>query len=142
MFDKQHKSKIKNDKILRWRMELSCFDFEIVYRPGSENVSPDAFSRSYCGAANYGQESLITLHSALCHPGVTRLYHFVRSKNLPYSVEDVRQVTKSCKVCAEVKPSFHRPENAHLVKATQPLERLNIDFKGPLPSTDKKYLFS
>jgi len=26
MFDKQHKIKVKNDKILRWRMELSCYD--------------------------------------------------------------------------------------------------------------------
>jgi len=30
---------------------------------------------------------------------------------------------------------------SHLIKATQPFERLNIDFKGPLPSTDKNVYF-
>ena len=137
MFDKQHKSEIKNDKILRWRMELSCYDFDIMYRPGPENISPDIFSRSHCGAAYNGQDLLVTLHKALCHPGVTRLYHFVKSKNMPYSLENVRQVTRSCKVCAEIKPNFHHPEKTCLIKATQPFERLNIDLKGPLSSTDK-----
>lgn len=31
MFDKRQKSKIKKDKILRSRMELSCHNFEIRY---------------------------------------------------------------------------------------------------------------
>ena len=30
------------------------------------------------------QVSLYSLHNSLCHPGVTRLYHFVRQKNLPF----------------------------------------------------------
>lgn len=75
-------------------MELSCYDFEILYRPGPENDSPDAYSQAHCGAACYGQGSLVALHSALHHPGDTHLYHFVRLKNMPYSVEDVRKVTK------------------------------------------------
>lgn len=71
------------------------------------------------------------------------MLHFVRSKNLPYSVENIRQVINSCKVCAEVKPNFHQSDRPHLVKATQPFERLNIDFKKPLRSTDKnQYLLN
>ena len=50
MFDKRQKSKIKNDKIMRWRMELSCFDFDITYRPGKENVPPDTLPRSHCAS--------------------------------------------------------------------------------------------
>ena len=141
MFDKQHKNKIKNDKFMRWRMELSCYDFDIVYRPGRENIPSDTFSRSYCGMACHDRHSLFNLHEALCHPGVTRLYHFVKSKNMPYSVEDVRQVVGSCRICAECKPKFHQPDKTRLIKATQPFERLNIDFKGPLPSTDKNQYF-
>ena len=63
-----------------------------------------------------------------------RMTAFVRSRNLPFSVEDVRLITKNCRVCCECKPSYHKPEQAHLIKATQPFERLNLDFKGPLPS--------
>ena len=62
---------------------------------------------------------------------------FVRSRNLPFSVEDVRKITRSCWICSECKPRFHKPYKSKLIKATQPFERLNLDFKGPLPSTFK-----
>ena len=116
MFDKQHKIKVKNDKILRWTIELSCYDFDIVYRPGRDNITPDIFSRSYCSMTCLDQRSLSTIHDALCHPGVTQLLHFVKSKNLPFSVEDVRRTISSCKVCAECRPNFYQPERAHLIK--------------------------
>lgn len=67
--------------------------------------------------------------------------HFVRSKNMPYSVEDVRQVVSSCRECAECKPRFFQPDKARLIKATQLFEQLNMDFKGPLPSTNKNQYF-
>ena len=44
---------------------------------------------------------------------------------------------KSCRVCAKCKPRFHRPTKSNIIKATQPFERLNLDFKGPLPSRNK-----
>ena len=68
--------------------------------------------------------------------------HFVKTRNLPYSIEDVRQMmTKACWVCAENKPQFYSPVQSHLVKATQPFERLNIDFKGPLKSNNQNVYF-
>ena len=137
MFDQKHKGKIKNDKIMRWRLELSCYSFDIVYRPGKENLAPDALSRMTCAATT--ADALYQLHESLCHPGITR--HFVRAKNLPYSLEDVKKVTNGCHICCECKPQFHRPEEAHLVKATQPFERINLDFKGPLPSTNTNKYF-
>ena len=71
------------------------------------------------------------------------MIHFVRTKNLPYSVEEVKKVTSECSVCAEIKPRFYRPNKTHLVKSTQPFEKLSIDFKGPLPSVSKnKYLLT
>ena len=67
--------------------------------------------------------------------------HFVQSRNLPYSLEEVKKMRASCSYCAELKPEYHKATQAHLTKATQPFERLNIDFKRPLPSASKnKYL--
>ena len=58
-------------------------------------------------------------------------------------MEDVKRVINKCQVCARVKPQFYRPENPPLINATQALERLAIDFKGPLPSfSQNKYLLS
>ena len=48
MFEAKHKSKIKNDKIQRWRIELSTYNFDIVYRCGAENVLADTLSRIRC----------------------------------------------------------------------------------------------
>ncbi len=54
MFDRKQGGKIKNDKIMRWRMELSGYNFDIVYRPGKENIPPDTLSRENCNAMNSG----------------------------------------------------------------------------------------
>ena len=63
--------------------------------------------------------------------------HFVKSRNLPFSVDDVKRMTQACKQCRECKPQYYSPEPSHLIKATQPFERLNLDFKGPLPSNNR-----
>ena len=141
IFDGKNKGKIKNDKLMRWRIELSCLDYDIRYRPGEENSVADCLSRAHC-ASIAGNKRLLELHEGLCHPGVTRLSHYVRTKNLPYSMADIKSVISQCRICAVIKPNFFRPSNPPLIKATQPLERLSIDFKGPVPScTNNKYLF-
>ena len=143
MYD-QHSSKIKKDKILRWRLELSSFRYDVVYRPGALNLAADALSRSHCASIHdQHDQQLKNLHDSLCHPGITRLTHFVRTKNLPYSIADVKSVTNQCRACAEVKPRFFNPPHTNLIKATQPFERLSIDFKGPLPSkSSHRYLLT
>ena len=131
LFDATKHSKIKNDKIQRWRMELLAFNYDIKYRPGNKNTVADAFSRVSCALSSIS--SIQSLHESLCHPGVTRLYHFIRSRNLPFSLEEVRKVCSSCPICSELKPQFFKAEDRTLIKATQPFERLCVDFKGPLP---------
>ena len=139
MFDQRQRGKIKNDKIMRWRIELNCYSFDIVYRPGRQNIPPDTFSRANCAAST--GNSLYKLHDSLSHPGVTRLWHFIRSKNLPFSLEEVKRTVNSCGICCECKPKFYCPKEAHLIKATKQFERINIDFKGPLPSNYKNKYF-
>ena len=161
MFDSKRHGKIKNDKIARWRIELSDFKFNIKYRPGSENSCADALSRETrvhsCSALLFfhvGEETLASLsnpnddnklralHDSLCHPGVARMYHFVKARNLPYSVTDVKRVSEPCPTCRELKPCFHKASGT-LIHATRPFERLNLDFKGPLPSTNQfKYFLT
>ncbi|MES9976517.1 MAG: reverse transcriptase domain-containing protein, partial [Candidatus Thiodiazotropha sp.] len=142
MYDTKHKSNIKNEKIARWRIELTPFRFEVVYRPGKENAAADALSRISASVMS-NRPNLVELHEALCHPGITRMTHFVRARNLPYSISDVRDVIQKCKVCAEEKPRFFQPQTHPLIKATQPFERLSVDFKGPLPSASRnRYLLT
>ena len=140
LFSTQQTSKIKNDKLARWRLELSEYQFNITYRPGSQNTAADALSRITC-ATTTDTGLLQTLHGKLCHPGVARFYHYIRTRNLPYSLSEVRQVVNSCDVCNECKPRYYNPPRTNLITSTRPWERLSIDFIGPLPSNSQnKYL--
>ena len=78
-------------------MELSEYEFDIVYGSGKMNCVPDALFRAFC--ANVYDNTLRKFHESLCHPGVTCLHHFVCIKNLWYSVNEVRNVVAKCKVC-------------------------------------------
>ncbi|GFS55176.1 retrovirus-related Pol polyprotein from transposon opus [Trichonephila clavipes] len=45
VFNQRHGSKIKNEKLIRWRLEFASFKFDIIYRPGKQNVIGDTLSR-------------------------------------------------------------------------------------------------
>ena len=143
MYDKTRpNSKVKNDKIMRWCTELSPYSYDIIYRPGPENKGADTLSRFVCSAILASTDNLKLLHDSLCHPGITRFLHYARTKNIPCSVEDIRKLTSSCPTCLKLKPNYVK-SNGTLIKATQPFERINIDFKGPLPTTTgNKYILT
>ena len=77
-----YSSKIKNDKIMRWRVELSSYKYDIVYHPQKNNKGADTFSRIQCSAIS--SNALKELHNSLCHPRITRMSHFFRTRNLPF----------------------------------------------------------
>ena len=58
-------------------------------------------------------------------------------------MEEIKSMTSQCRECALVKPRFYQPPNVNLIKATQPFERISVDFKGPLPSnTRNRYMLT
>ena len=58
LFTGSVKSTCKNNKLIRWRTELSEYNFRIAYRPGKENLGADAFSRAF---ALQSVKSLLTI---------------------------------------------------------------------------------
>ena len=112
------------------------YEYDIMYRPGKNNIPADTLSRAQCNALN-NIGRLHEMHENLCHPDITRLSHFV--KGIFHILLKRLRVCAACAACARWKPRFYTPEAGHLVKATQPMERLSTNFKGPLPSTSKKH---
>ena len=142
-----HKGKIKNDKIARWHLELMPYKYVIKYRPGRENDVADALSRQHCAAMScdgsvldFGE--LQHIHENQCHPGIQRLWYLVRQWNLPYSLQEVRDLVSKCTTCNYIKPQFMHVPSQPLIKAMQPLDRLSMDFKGPLASTRQNYRYA
>ena len=121
----------------RWRLELALYDFTTIYRPGNLNCALDTFSRAAAASISLlSLKFLDELHNALCHPGITRMFHYVKIKNLPFSFDDVKNLVKARTDCSEVKVKFLKPKNNfNLIKAIKPFERISLDFKGPLPTT-------
>ena len=71
------------------------------------------------------------------------MYHYIRQRNLPYSLDDVKTMTSACAIRCEIKPKFFKPPVVNLIKSSQPFERLSMDFKDPLPSKTKNhYIFT
>ena len=130
----------KIDKILRWRVNFTCYSFDIKYRSGKDNVTVDTLSRAYCSAVSLNTQE--KLCNSIYHPSITRIMYFVRSRNPPFSVKDVKRESASCTVCAEGKSRFYQPDTLLPIKVTIPFERLSVDFKGPLPSSRKRFLFT
>ena len=94
MRDNRKRTKIKNNKIQCWRLELSFCSYTILYLPGEDNAAADSLTWAQCKAMS--SSNLSEIHDALGHPGVARLLHFARTKNLPFSTEDVRKVCSNC----------------------------------------------
>ena len=128
MFDTRHSSKIKIEKILPWRLELSCFSYSVIHRPGHDNVGSNTLTRGFCESIN--NNNLADLHDILCSPGITRLARFVRLKIFPYLIYEIQQMTSNCEICLELKPKFPPPTGVSLIKPTQVFERLNLNVKG------------
>ena len=142
IFDLKHPSKVKNDKIQPWRLELPSYDFSAIYRPANKNNAIDTFSQAISSSVVSASGSLKSLHDSLCHPGITRMWHYVNTKNLPYSFEEVKTMVKSCKGCPEVKATFYKPEiSQHLIKAIQPFKRISMDFQGTVASIIRNNIY-
>ena len=55
----------------------------------AENTAPYTFSLSFCVAVP-ASVNIAEHHNSLCHPGIIRMLHFLRTRNLLFSVEEVR----------------------------------------------------
>ena len=110
-------SRVKNDKLSRWRLELSEYIFEISYTKGCENVPADALFR----LASI-QASCETLRETLAHPGGTRLYEYIQRQQIPISLDEAKRAIENCKTCAIWKPRFLWPPGSDFIRSAKPWE--------------------
>ena len=125
ILDKMSNGKGKNQKIQLWRADVDCFDYYIHHRPGKLKLVLDFLLCVQVAASTYPCD-LEDIHKKLGHPGIIRFGYFVRTKNLPFSVDHVKRVCSHCKICAKIKPRFCIKEEELFIKSTRPLTSRNL----------------
>eukprot|EP00795_Rhopilema_esculentum_P015052 gene15052-6216_t len=83
------------EAVWHWKHCLTRRHFKLItdQKLGAENILADTLSRVSVSLSTVHQEKLHELHASLCHPGVTSMAHFVKVRNLPYTMEDFREVS-------------------------------------------------
>ena len=136
---------IKNKKFARWRVELSEFDFTIHHLPGKLNTAADALSRISSIAVNTSHSLVRLQHEQFGHPGARRLFKLIQASKDRDALsnsnlsEMCSTVVKNCQICAEVKPCWRTPPSSSVVHATEPWQRLSMDFMTGKPVSQGGY---
>lgn len=79
---------------------------------------------SVCGLVN-GAGDLLKLHQNLCH-----MLHVVNSRNLAFSIENVKRITNNCQTCSVIKPSSTDSNHEHSWKPHNLLKSLTKISRG------------
>ncbi len=134
---------VKNRKFARWRLDLAEFDFTIHHLPGRLNTAADALSRISSISVSDSMDIVRLQHEQFGHPGVSRLMKLCQVSRDCSSIQNLFEtctaVVQNCRICAEIKPRWSKPIPGHVVHATEPWQRLSIDFMVGKPVSSAGY---
>jgi hypothetical protein len=140
-------------RLLRWRIKLEEYDYEIIYKKGALNTNADALSRIHELSENetnrrkeIDEESkkqiLYEYHDAPLggHRGMNKTYRAIKNKyswpNMKREIENYIKQCKSCQVNKILRPHGKVPMEI-TTTAHQPLKKCCLDIVGPL-NTERK----
>ena len=147
-------------KVVRWRLRLQEFNFDIIHIPGISNTIADALSRCFgvkgrkinippAEIANLtSKQRFDTVHNCtIGHFGVHRTIELLKKNNLAWECEnletDVLKFIHSCPTCQKIR--LRQGEMNPSLSTTaryEPFECLSVDTMGPFPADERgnKYI--
>ena len=124
-------------KIVRWKLRLQEYDFDIKHIAGKSNVVADALSRCHVTIVLPHQATIMKVHNATVgHRGVRLTEALLREggEEWPSMREDIDAFIKACPTCQKVRLGQGSMAAAlSTTEARQPFEVAAIDTMGPLP---------
>jgi hypothetical protein len=139
-----------SSRLIRWKLLLEEYDYEILYRAGKHNGNADSLSRYPIQCLNINLEELtkerkqkiITeMHDCPIggHQGIQRTIERIKLYiSWPSLDQDVAQYVKQCKIC-QLNKETHQPIKLPLIitdTKSFPWEKIYLDIVGPLSSTE------
>jgi transposase InsO family protein len=146
-------------RLMRWRIQLAEYTYEIVHKSGIQNTNADALSRiGRVGALEEQKEILddkvkrrilYEFHDSPVggHRGMNKTYRAISSQytwpKMRREVEDYVKQCKSCQVNKILTPKNKAPMQI-TTTAERPFEKCYLDVVGPLPVTlqGNKYILT
>jgi hypothetical protein len=135
-------------RLLRWRIHLEEFDYEITHKKGSKNTNADALSRigsvtaKAKGSTKLDEETkkqiLYEFHDAPVggHRGMNKTFQAIKSRytwpNIRRDIEEYVKQCKSCQVNKMLKPKRKAPMEITST-ANHPFDKCYLDIVGLLP---------
>ena len=142
----------EDSKVVRWKVDLQAYNFDLEWLPGDENEVADILSRQfptetlnafYTGPITYGSiqregdahATIAEFHSSTVgHFGSDTTLKRLRSRGVswPGMEEDVRFFVQACPTCQKLsdqRPQVTSPYFTNFSYA--PMTRLNVDTIGP-----------
>ena len=144
-------------RLLRWRIKLKEYDYEIVFKKGVFNMNADALSRISSLVVDKGvteekwqqitdDETRATIlyeyHNSPMggHRGMNKTFREIRKKyewpNMKRDIENYVKKCKSCQINKTLGPR-HRALIEITTTARKPFERCTMDIVGPTTVTNK-----
>jgi hypothetical protein len=139
-------------RLIRWRIKLEEYDYEIVYKKGALNTNADALSRINSMEKQEGnnenqeigedrkKQILYEYHDAPLggHRGMNKTYQSIKSNfswpNMKKEIEEYIKACKKCQVNKLLSPRKRAPMEI-TTTASHPFEKCSLDIVGPLPTT-------
>jgi hypothetical protein len=149
-------------RLLRWRIQLEEYDYEIIYKRGAINTNADALSRlntmvkeekgndkEEIEDTQKREQILYEYHDAPLggHRGMNKTYNAIKTKffwpNMKKEIEEYVRKCKSCQTNKLLGPKGRAPMEI-TTTAHVPFEKCSLDIVGPLPETTKgnKYILT
>ena len=146
-------------RLLRWRIQLEEYDYEIVYKPGVQNSNADALSRigNIVKQENEIEEIdsdmklkiLKENHDSILggHRGMNKTYESIKRyyqwPNMKSEVEEYVKKCAKCQINKTLKPKRKAPMEI-TTTAKHPFEKCALDIVGPMTETNSgnKYILT
>ena len=142
-------------KLVRWRLRLQEFDYEVHHVPGNANIIADTLSRLPTVAAVGAATNTVDLHACytdgkyeelvqrlhnatIGHYGRRHVLQLLRALGYewPGHTAVVEQVLARCITCQRNAVAPPVLPSAHHIEATEPFQLVCVDTIGPLPEDE------